>query len=124
MSEIGKLIQAYQDMHGTSDRALAARIDVTATLIGKWKKGRFSEVPGVERVHALADQMNIDRQVVLSAFLRDLNYLPKDGDGDDGSAASMNVTPLSDPASKVTGTDLSGLPSVAHKPRDKGRRKD
>lgn len=91
MSEIGDLIQAYQDKHGTSDRALALRIGVTATLVGRWKKGRYAEVPGAERVQSLADQLGVDQQVVLDAFLRDLNYLPRESDGSARSAAPMKT---------------------------------
>lgn len=124
MSHIGELIQTYQDKHGVSDRALGLRVDVSATLIGKWKKGRFAEVPSVERVHKLADHIGLNRGVVLDAFLRDLKYLPEERDGDDRDTAPTNVTPLSEPASKVAGDDLTGLPSVAHKPPKKGPSKD
>ena len=59
---------------------------------------------------------------VLRAALLDAGWI-EESDGDGTHAAPMNDA-LSERRSKVTGTDLEGLPSVAHKPRDKGRRRD
>lgn len=124
VSEIGQLIQAYQDKHGTSDRALALRVGVTATLIGKWKKGRFAELPKADRIEALAAQMALPKVTVIEAFLRDLDYLPQESDGDDRTAAPMNEAHLSEVRPRVVGDDLAGLPSVAHKPRKQRPKND
>lgn len=74
MSNIGAFIQAYQDKHGSSDRALALRVGVTPTLIGKWKHGRFVELPKPELIEALAQQMGVKYDLVLDAFLADAGY--------------------------------------------------
>lgn len=126
MSNIGDLIQAYQDKHGTSDRALATRINVTATLIGRWKKGTFVELPRKDRIEALAGQINVAYPVVLRAFLADVGYLTEESDGDDAqqrAAAPMNVEPLSDRRPRVADDELAGLPNVAHTPK-RGRKKE
>jgi transcriptional regulator with XRE-family HTH domain len=121
VSHIGTLIQAYQDEHGSSDRALALRISVSPTLIGKWKRGTFVELPAPDRIEALADQIGANRGVVLEAFLLDVGYL-KESDGDDFQAAPIaEPAPLSDRRRMVSGDDLADLPSVARKrrrPRD------
>ncbi len=92
MSKIGDLIQAYQDQHGTSDRALASRIGVTATLVGKWKRGTFVELPRKDRIEALSEQINVSYSVLLLAFLDDIGYLREESDGDDRNAAPMNMS--------------------------------
>lgn len=120
VSHIGELIQAYQDKHGASDRALALRIGVTATLIGKWKHGNFVELPKKDKIEALADQIGIGYPRALEAFLLDVGYLSEGRDGDDRDAAPTNAVSVM--RDRVTGTDLSGLPSVAHKKPQPKRR--
>lgn len=93
VSKLGELIQAYQDQHGTSDRALARRIGVAPTLIGRWKRGVYVEVPKSRLMHALADQLGLPIVTLMEAVLIDTKYLPEAGDGDDaGSAAPMNAS--------------------------------
>lgn len=117
VSNIGELIEAYQDKHGASDRALALRVNVTPTLIGRWKRGDFVQLPEKARIEALARQIDKDYGLVLEAFLRDVGYLHEESDGDDRNAAPTNAPKkLSDRRPRITGTDLTGLPSVAHKP--------
>lgn len=88
VTKSGELIQAYQDKHGASDRALARRVGVSATLVGKWKAGNFVELPKKDRIEALADQMSVSYDVLLRAFLHDIGYLPEESDGDDERAAA------------------------------------
>lgn len=122
MSHIGDLIQAYQDKHGTSDRALALRIGVTATLVGKWKRGAFVELPKNDRIEALAAQMSLPKIDILEAFLLDIGYIDEE-DSTHGATTSNDPDGLSEARPKVAGDELRGLPSVAHKPR-RGRPND
>lgn len=124
MSHIGDLIQAYQDKHGTSDRALATRIGVTATLVGKWKRGIFVELPKKDRIEALASQITMNYDVLLEAFLLDIGYLEEETSNHGAPTITRLHGAVSEPASKVAGDDLEGLPSVAHKPRNKGPKHD
>lgn len=81
MSHLGELILRYQDQHGTSDRQLALRIGVSGTLIGRWKRGDYVELPGRDILAALADQMSLDLKTVVDAALADTYY--REGDGND-----------------------------------------
>jgi transcriptional regulator with XRE-family HTH domain len=93
VSKLGELIQAYQDQHGTSDRALARRINVAPTLIGRWKRGKYVEVPKSQLMHALSDQLGLPIVTVMEAVLIDTKYLPEAGDEDAaGSSSSMNAS--------------------------------
>lgn len=74
MSNVGDLIEAYQALHGTSDRALAMRVDVSPTLIGKWKRGAIVELPKPALIEALAAQMSVNYDRLLEAFLADTGY--------------------------------------------------
>lgn len=99
MSNIGKLIEAYQDRHGTSNRGIARRVGVTATLVGRWKKGEFVEMPKPETIRALAAQMApIDEEEVLNAFLLDTGYKREDVIGDAPRQRSTSGMPEADPA--------------------------
>ena len=60
VSNIGELIEAYQDKHGASDRALALRVNVTPTLIGRWKRGDFVQLPEKARVVTSGQNMLAD----------------------------------------------------------------
>jgi transcriptional regulator with XRE-family HTH domain len=114
VSNIGALIQAYQDKHGTSDRALARRIGVTATLIGNWKRGSYVELPRRDRLHALADQIGVDYNTVLRAVLLDTNYLEDVMGNAEHPAPTSTVTPLSEAPSSVADEQLQ---RVAKRPK-------
>lgn len=103
VSEIGKLIQAYQDKHGTSDRALALRVGVTATLVGRWKKGLFVELPKPEKIRNLAALIGPrpTEEEILDAFLADTGYRREDVMGHADSSAP-NQTPEVRPAEQPT----------------------
>lgn len=133
MSEIGKLIQAYQDKHGTSDRALALRVGVTATIIGRWKRGAFVELPKPEKIRAMAELMSPrpTEEQILDAFLADTGYKREDVMGNAehpaptndstraGGVAGGKVTKLSDRGSNLDRSE----PRVAKK-RPPGKRPD
>ncbi len=84
VSEIGKLITAYQDKHGSSDRAIALRVGVSATMIGRWKRGAYVEVPKPATVRALIDLMVplASEDEVIEAFLTDTGYRGEQVDDD------------------------------------------
>lgn len=86
MSHLGELILSYQDQHGTSDRQLALRIGVSATLIGRWKRGAYEELPKQRILAALADQLGVDLKTVVDAALEDTYY--REGDGNDEHRAA------------------------------------
>lgn len=108
MSEIGKLIQAYQDKHGASDRALALRIGVTATLVGRWKKGSFVELPKPEKIRNLAALIGPrpTEEEILDAFLADTGYIGEDVMGNAEHPAPIATTHQGENAKKVV-TKLS-----------------
>lgn len=110
MSNIGKLIETYQDRHGTSDRGLARRVGVTATLVGRWKKGSFVEMPKPDTIRALAAQMApIAEEEILDAFLLDTGYKREDVTSDVPRQRSTSGMPAADPAESSATQDDYGL---------------
>lgn len=125
MSHLLAIIDEYKDAHGgPSDSSIARAIGAAPQTISSWRHRGIRQLPDRELLMALARVTRRDyRTEIIPAVMRDIGYLPEESDGD-GEAAPMNVRSLSDPGRKVSGDDLEGLPSVAHKPRKRGRQED
>lgn len=121
MGKLYDLIQAHIDAqpYGVSERQVAKAIGVTQTTLSNWREPKKL----IEKKHlaAISRVTGVPYLRVLDALLEDIGYLREETSS---HGAATNVRDMSDPASRVTGTDLTGLPNVAHKPRDKGRKKD
>lgn len=102
MSELGKLIQAYIDsqVYPPTDSAVARKLGVSRSALGKWKRG--DAMPSPDNLRAIATLLGVGYMRVLDAALIDDGYLPKDGDGDVRDAAPMTpgvvATPMPDHA--------------------------
>ena len=125
MSHLLAIIDEYKDAHGgPSDSSIARAIGAAPQTISSWRRRGIRQLPDRELLMALARVTRRDyRTEIIPAVMQDIGYLPEESDGDGTHAAPMNDA-LSARRSKVTSADLEGLPSVAHKPRDKGRNKD
>lgn len=118
MSRFVAIIDAYKDQHGQpSDSSVARAIGVKPQTLSSWRTRGIKEPPDREAMRKLATLAGVDYEsVVLRAALLDAGWIDE-GD-DDGTA----MTSLSEHRRKVAGDDLAGLPSVAHKPKNKGHR--
>lgn len=74
MSHLGKLIEDYQQEHGSSERFIAEKIGVSRTLIGRWKRGDYFQPPSREILTNLARFLRKDYAVVVQAALDDTYY--------------------------------------------------
>lgn len=118
MGKLYDLIQAHIDAqpYGVPESQVARNIGVTQTTLSNWRHPK--KLVAKDHLRSIARVTGVPYQRVLDALLDDIGYL-REEDSSDGAAT--NVKPLSGPTSKVSGDDLEGLPSVAHKPRNKGR---
>ena len=79
MTRLGGLIVAWQDDraardYAVSDAALAAKVGVTRTTLGNWKRD-VRRLPEASSLRQLAREIGLRYEVVLDAALRDAGYL-------------------------------------------------
>jgi transcriptional regulator with XRE-family HTH domain len=117
MGKLYDLIQEHIDRqpHGVSERRVARSIGVTQTTLANWREPK--RLISKDHLRSISRVTGVPYQRVLDALLEDIGYLREE---DSRHGAPTNVSALSEPASKVAGDDLIGLPNVAHKPRNKG----
>jgi transcriptional regulator with XRE-family HTH domain len=118
MGELGELIDAYKDRfeYEVSSAAIARRLGVTRTSIGKWYTG---SMPTPENLRALSTLMNVPYTRLLDAALADAGYLPKKEREGDAVEPATNKQAGASPATEVNGRRVTprtpGRP--ARKPR-------
>ena len=98
--------------HEPTYSRVAEEIGVARQTLLNWRAP--TKLLDKRHLRAIAEVTGVPYARVLDALLEDIGYLR----ADDGPAS------LSERRSKVAGDDLAGLPSVAHKPRAKGRNQD
>lgn len=121
MGKLYDLIQNHIDAqpYEVSERQVAKNIGVTQTTLSNWREPK--KLIDKEHLRSIARVTHVPYQRVLDALLDDIGYLREE---DSSHGAATNVTSLSEPASRVAGEDLAGLPSVAHTPRKGTKNKD
>lgn len=75
MSALVELIDRYKNAHGATDPELARRIGVTAEALRRWRTHGIRRLPHQANLDALARVIGQPYRVVLSAALRDADYL-------------------------------------------------
>lgn len=75
MSALVDLIDRYKNAHGATDPELARRIGVTAEALRRWRTHGIRRLPHQDNLDALARVIGQPYRVVLSAALRDADYL-------------------------------------------------
>lgn len=120
MGKLYDLIQAHMDAqpYGVSERQVAHKIGVTQTTLSNWREPR--KLIAKEHLQSIARVTGVPYLRVLDALLDDIGYLREESDGNAQRSSPMNE--VSDDRRMVTGTDLSELPSVAHKKPQRKRR--
>lgn len=86
VSNLGALIQDFQDRHGSSERFIADKVGVSRTIIGRWKRGDYFELPAREILANVADFLRLDYETVLQAALDD-TYLREAAEYDEALSA-------------------------------------
>lgn len=102
MTEVGRLIDLYADSqeYRPADAAMARRIGVSKSAFGKWRHAQAFPKP--HHVRALATLLGIPHRTLLTAFLVDAGYLPKEREGSGQQPAptsgpgAVAVTPTPD----------------------------
>ena len=75
MPALVDLIDRYKNAHGVTDPELARRIGVTAEALRRWRTHGIRRLPQQANLDALARVLGQPYRVVLSAALRDAEYL-------------------------------------------------
>lgn len=114
MGRLFDLVEEYRDRyspHEPSYSRIAEEVGVSRQTLLNWRTP--TRLLDKRHILALAEVTGVPYQRVLDALLEDIGYLhPEDAPA------------VSERARRVSGDDLMGLPSVAHKPRGQGRDKD
>lgn len=114
MGRLFELVEEYRSRyspHEPSYSRIAEEVGVSRQTLLNWKTP--TKLLDKRHIVALSEVTGVPYQRVLDALLDDIGYL-RPGD----------VAAMSDRRRKVSGDDLEGLPSVAHKPQKRGRRQD
>lgn len=117
MGKFYDLIQAHIDAqpYHVPDRQVAGKLGVTQTTLSNWRTPK--RLIDKQHLLAVARLTGVPYLRVLDALLEDIGYLREESDGDDRSAAPMNVTELSDALPKVADEQLG---RVAKRPKKQG----
>lgn len=106
MGELGDLIERYADgqTYRPTDAAMARRLGVSKSAVGKWRRAEAMPTPG--NLRALSSLLGVGYMRVLDAALADHGYLPRGGEGRGQQPAPTNAVPdltdMSDEAETLT----------------------
>lgn len=89
MSHLYDIAQRHLDAYGVRAAALARRMGTSPQTLDSWKNRGLKELPDKWLLQALARETGTPYGDVLTAVLRDIDYLPRGSDGD-GDAATKN----------------------------------
>lgn len=112
MGRLFDIVEQYRARyapHEPTYSKIAAQVGVSRQTLLNWQTP--TKLIAKEHLVAIAEVTGVPYEAVLDALIDDIGY-KRPGD----------VVPLSERRRKVAGDDLAGLPSVAHKPRAKGRK--
>lgn len=78
MSELWKIIQNHLDEYGVREAAFARLIGSAPQTVNSWKKRGLKQLPDESVLRALSDVTKTSYADILTAVLRDINYVKKD----------------------------------------------
>lgn len=111
MGRLFELVEEYRqrfEPHPPSYSRIAEQVGVSRQTLLNWQTP--TKLIDKQHLVALADVTRLPYETVLAALIADIGYDKREG-----------PSALSDRRAKITSTDLTGLPSVAHKPQKKRR---
>jgi transcriptional regulator with XRE-family HTH domain len=82
MSYLWDIAQAHLDAYGVRAAALARRMGTAPQTLDSWKNRGVRSLPTRDLLEALARETRTPYRVVLDAALRDIDYMPRESDGD------------------------------------------
>lgn len=82
MGHLWAIAQAHMDRYGVRAAALARKMGTAPQTLDSWKNRGIKRLPERWLLEALARETGTPYEVVLRAALRDIAYLPDDGDGE------------------------------------------
>lgn len=92
VSHLWAIIQAHLDEYGVREAAFARRVKESPQTLNSRKLRGFRELPKQEFLEAVARETRTPYRVVLDAVLRDIGYLPEEGDsGGDTTPTSVTI---------------------------------
>lgn len=111
MGELGNLIERYADgqTYRPTDAAIARRLGVSKSAVGKWKRAEAMPTPG--NLRTLSALLGVGYMRVLDAALADHGYLPRGGEGRGQQPAPTSAVPdltdMSDEAETLTSREAA-----------------
>ena len=114
MGRLFELVEEYRrrfEPHPPSYSRIAEQVGVSRQTLLNWQTP--TKLLDKKHLVALAEVTSVPYQRVLDALLEDIGYL-----------RAEDQPPVSARRSSLTGTDLTGLPNVAHKKPQTRRREE
>jgi transcriptional regulator with XRE-family HTH domain len=114
MSNLYDIAQRHLDAYGVRAAALAKRMGTSPQTLDSWKNRGLKTLPSRRLLEALARETGTPYGDVLTAVLRDIDYLPR-GSEHGGHPAAIAAQPTiartTSPAEEEPGSEASPQPA-------------
>ena len=113
-----KIIQKHLDDYGVREAEFARRIGTSPQTVSSWKKRGIRSLPTKDLLVGVSDVTRQPYDVVLTAVLHDIKYLPNDVTAHSAPTNQAGVRPADDEDAEVRElrpeTEEEGLPWASH----------